>query len=408
MNKPFSLLVKPTSADCNLRCEYCFYLENSALYPDNSRHRMSAEVQERMISTYLKTQQPQYSFGWQGGEPTLMGVDFYRRAVELQKKYGRNNAVVGNGLQTNGILLDAEFAKFLAQTQFLTGISLDGPPEIHDIHRLNAAGRGTHVDVMRGIQNMRDANAEFNILTLVSDANVKSADLVYRYLTDQGFLFHQYIACVEPDENCELLTFSITGEQWGEFLCRIFDQWYNGDTRRVSIRLFDAVLALMVDGVRNVCCLGKDCRQYFVVEHNGDIYPCDFFVEDRLRLGNIMETTWSELQKSPIYEEFGLQKKNYNPLCEHCEFLHFCQGDCLKHRLCKNAGDPRRLSTLCAGLKMFYSHTLDRFKALAQEIVRDRERMRRAQVLKQQGREPGRNDPCPCGSGKKYKKCCGR
>lgn len=410
MNPSFSLLVKPSGADCNLRCEYCFYLENEGLYPETRHHRMSDEVLERMVKSFMATQQPQHAFGWQGGEPTLMGVDFFRRAVQLQKRHGRDNAVVGNGLQTNGTLLDAEFAGFLRDARFLTGISLDGPAEIHDVHRLDGVERGTHAQVMHGIQAMRDANAEFNILTLVSDANVHSPGRVYGYLADQGFLFHQYIPCVEPTaDDQSLLPFSITGEQWGEFLCGIFDAWHDGgDTRRVSVRLFDAVLALIVDGARTICHFGRDCRQYFVVEHNGDVYPCDFFVERRWRLGNVLESNWSTFLNSPVYREFGMQKSHFNPECAECEYLNFCQGDCLKHRLCKNGGNPRRMSSLCKGWKMFYAHTLDRFRALARSVVEEREAIRRAEALRREGRTPGRNDPCPCGSGKKYKKCCGR
>ncbi len=408
MLRPFSLLVKPSSFDCNLRCEYCFYLEKSENYPQAKRPRMSDQVLERMIQTYMHTQQPQYSIGWQGGEPTLMGVDFFRRAVEFEKKYGRNQAVVGNGLQTNGVLIDVEFAKFLAHAHFLTGISVDGPAEIHNQHRLNAAGRGSYADVMRGFANLKRAGAEFNVLTLVSDANVGSPDLVYNHQLDNGVLFHQYISCVEHDADGHLLPFSITGPQWGEFMCRIFDLWYPNDTRRVSVRLFDSILGLLVDGARNVCHFGRDCRQYFVVEHNGDIYPCDFFVEKRLRLGNIMNDSWEQLQSSPVYRDFGLQKVQYNPICGNCEYLDICQGDCLKHRLCKNGGDPHRMSVLCEGWKMFFSHTRDKFRLLAEEVRAEREKAQRVQQLQAAGKMPGRNDPCPCGSGRKYKKCCGR
>jgi uncharacterized protein len=206
-----------------------------------------------------------------------------------------------------------------------------------------------------------------------------------------------------------VLPFSVTAEQWGEFLCGIFDAWYPHDTRRVSVRLFDSIVALLVDGVRNICHLGRNCCQYFVVEYNGDVFPCDFFVEKRLCLGNIMTDPWQTLQKSPLYLDFGRQKTLWNPACDACPFASVCSGDCLKHRLCNNAGNPRQISRLCAGWKMFYSHTMPRFEQLAAEIRQERRLAAPAPPAYPPGSgSPGRNGPCPCGSGRKYKKCCGR
>lgn len=405
--RPFSLLIKPSSADCNLRCEYCFYLGHQSFYPETRRHRMSAEVLAAMIRSYMATEQPSYQFGWQGGEPTLLGVDFFRQVVRLQQQYGRSGANVANGLQTNGTLIDDDLAAHLAEYHFLTGVSLDGPVYLHDKYRHRVAGGGSHADVLRGIGHLRNRHAEFNILVLVNEANVKEPAEVYHYLCDHEFLYHQYIPCVEPDTNRLVLPFSTSAEEWGEFLCRIFDMWYPGDTRRVSVRLFDAVLALLVDNVRNICPFGNNCCQYFVVEYNGDVYPCDFFVEQRLRIGNVQENSWQAMQQSPIYTSFGQQKRDWNPACETCKFGWICMGDCLKHRLCTGGGDPRRLSDLCRGWQMFYEHTLPCFRQLAEEVTEERERARRAQAVNRAGRIPGRNDPCPCGSGKKFKKCCG-
>lgn len=354
----------------------------------------------------MQTDQPQYSFGWQGGEPTLMGVDFFRRAVEFQQKYGRSGVSVGNGLQTNATLITDEMAALFAQYSFLLGVSLDGPEAVHDKYRKTLHGQGSHAAVMAGIQKLQNRKVEFNILVLVSESNVKEAAGVYHYLCDHGFLYHQYIPCVEPDENRDILPFSINGEAWGEFLCTLFDQWYAHDTRRVSIRLFDSILALMVDRVRNICHFGMNCCQYFVVEYNGDIYPCDFFVEKPLLLGNITHQSWATLQNSPLYQDFGRQKMLFNPICGDCEFGSICVGDCLKHRLCSAGGDPRRLSHLCAGWKMFFKHTLSRFQKLAQDI--QRERMYATVNAAAQGGAAARNSLCPCGSGRKFKKCCGR
>ena len=408
---PFTLLVKPASADCNLRCEYCFYLGHGDFYPGTPHPCMTDEVLRHLVRSYMATPQPQYAFGWQGGEPTLMGVDFFRRVVQYQQQFGHAGAIVGNGLQTNGVLLNADFAKLFAEYKFLLGVSLDGPAEFHDRYRRNAAGRGSHADVLRGAAHLRDAGCEFNILVLVSQANVRAAETVYGDLCDRGFLYHQYIPCVEAGPNGDPLPFALRGEEWGEFLCRLFDVWHAADTRRVSVRLFDSLLALLVDGTPNICHLGRDCRQYFMVEHNGDVFPCDFFGEKRLCLGNAARDSWSAMQASPVYERFGCQKREWNSACGACEFLEVCSGDCLKHRLCANGGDPRRLSLLCPGWKLFYQHTLPHFRALADAIRREREEARREAARRQRsqadGRAPGRNDPCPCGSGRKVKQCCG-
>jgi len=358
----------------------------------------------------MSTPQPQYAFGWQGGEPTLMGVDFFRRAVEFQQKHGSAGAVVGNGLQTNGVLIDDEMARLFHEYHFLLGISLDGTAEIHNHYRVKANGNGSHADVLRAIGRLQAHEVDFNILTLVSQSNVHHAAEVYQYLCEHDLLFHQYIPCAETDAERHVLPFSISGGEWGDFLCTIFDAWYPGDTRRVSIRLFDSIVTLLVDGVRNICHLGRNCCQYFVVEYNGDVYPCDFFVEKQLLLGNLTRDSWQALQTSPLYVDFGRQKETWHPACGECRFVHICSGDCLKHRFCSNGGDPRRLSHLCEGWQTFYGHTLERFQALAGEIRQERQQEARAAAARttlQAGGRVGRNDPCPCGSGRKYKKCCG-
>jgi len=410
--KPFSLLIKPASADCNLRCEYCFYLDHCELYPETTRHRMSEEVLDRMIAGYMATDQPQYAFGWQGGEPTLMGLEFFRKVVELQQKHGRAGAIVANGLQTNAVLIDDEFAEHLAKYSFLVGVSIDGPAGVHDVYRTNAAGRGSHADVLRGIECLERNRVEFNALILVNSANVRRAREVYRYICDLGIMFHQYIPCVEFDADRRPMPYSISGEEWGDFLCEIYDQWYPTDTRTVSIRLLDSILTLLVDGSRNICHMGRNCCQYFVVEYNGDVYPCDFFVEADLKLGNVASDSWEGLQRSPKYLQFGKQKSQWNELCGGCAFLKYCSGDCLKHRL-PGAGDPRTLSRLCEGWKQFYGHALPGLEKLAVEIKGEREvereRLAAPTAAPRRDKLPvvGRNDPCPCGSGKKYKKCCG-
>jgi uncharacterized protein len=381
--RPFSLLIKPASADCNLHCEYCFYLEKCHLYPDVKRHP------------------------WQGGEPTLMGVEFFRKVTALQEKYGRRGAVVANGLQTNATLIDDELAQHLARYRFLLGCSLDGPAEIHDRYRLTIGGKPSHEKVLKGIETLKRHGVEFNILVLVSRANVRKATEVYHYLIRQGFFYHQYIPCVEFDAEGNLLPFAIDGDQWGEFLCNIFNEWYPRDIHRVSIRHFDSILQKMVDGTANVCTIGRNCCQYFVVEYNGDIYPCDFFVEESLKIGNVMDITWYEALASKPYRDFGAQKTQWNKECRSCDCLNFCSGDCLKHRM--YAGNqPRNLSRLCRGWQQFIRHTRGQFHEIAENINAQRQEEKNStRRTASRSTSIGRNAPCPCGSGKKYKKCCG-
>ena len=364
--KPFPLLIKPASAACNLRCEYCFYIDHLDCIKKGDIPAMSDEVLEKMIVGYMKIPLPEYNFSWQGGEPTILGLDFFKKAVEFQKQYAPPNAKIGNGLQTNATLIDQPMAEFFAEHNFLLGVSLDGPKAIHDKFRLTTSGKQTHSSVMQGINHLRQAKAEFNILCLVTSENVKKAKELYKYYKEKGFNFLQFIPCVEYDDKGDLIHYSISGEQWGEFLCEIFDIWYRKDTRRVSIRHFDSVLNYMVKGQYTQCSMDKDCRQYFVVEYDGGIFPCDFFVEKELQLGSIDTSSWEEALINPLYENFGKRKGEWNSRCSSCKWLRLCHGDCPKMRG-PDAG-PDTLSTLCEGWQMFYEHTMERFEKLAQSI----------------------------------------
>jgi len=408
---PFSLLIKPASADCNLKCTYCFYLEKCSLYPGTRKHRMSDSVLEKLIQSYMATPQPAYSFAWQGGEPTLMGWEFFRKVTDLQQTFGKTGAVVTNGIQTNATLIDDTLAAHLAQYRFLAGVSLDGPADIHNRFRQTAGGGPSHAAVLKGIDTLVRHKVAFNILVLVSQANVRRAREVYRYLVDSGFYFHQYIPCVEFDDRGKLLPFAISGPEWGDFLCEIFDLWHPRDIQRVSIRHFDSLLNKMVDSSVTVCTLGENCCQYFVVEYNGDIYPCDFFVGKNYKLGNITKTSWRRMISSSQYQSFGSRKSDWNQFCETCEFLTLCSGDCLKHRM-YGSHPARNMSRLCSGWKQFFEHSAHKFNELAQTIRVERLKNlnhNRTQInhAGSKAGPVGRNQKCPCGSGKKFKKCCG-
>ncbi len=399
--KPFSLLIKPASADCNLRCEYCFYIDH--LEEGTNAPRMSDETLEILIKSYMNTNQyNNYSFGWQGGEPTLMGLKFFEKVVEFQKKYGTPGAAVSNGLQTNGTLITEEMAKLFGKYKFLLGVSLDGPPYLHDYYRKTLGQTPTHSLVMRGIEILKKQNVEFNILILVNNKTVKKAREIYQYMKSQGFFYHQYIPCIEFDKNNKPHSYSITGKEWGTFLCELFDEWIKEDMYKISIRLFDSILEYLVYGRYNVCFMNNNCCQYFVVEYDGNVYPCDFFVRKDLLLGNLKTGTWDGFLKSPLYLRFGRQKVNWNEYCNNCPYLNLCHGDCQKFRI-GGSKSSRTLSLLCKGWRMFYAHTLTQFKRIAQQIRTERNIKTHIPIKIP---KIGRNDPCPCGSGKKYKDCC--
>jgi len=409
--RPFSLLIKPASGDCNLACRYCFYRCKRDLFPDTPRHRMSPAVLERLVASFMATPQATHAFGWQGGEPTLMGLEFFQQVVRLQQQHGTRGTCVSNGLQTNATLIDDAFAAFLAEYQFLVGCSLDGPADLHDRYRLTLGDRGSHADVLRGIDCLHRHRAEVNILVLVSQANVASAATVYRYLVDQGFLYHQYIPCVEYTPDGALQPYAISGPEWGRFLCDLFDAWHPADVRRVSIRHHDAILAKTVDRQPIVCTMSRRCDAYLVVEHNGNVYPCDFFVQPDLQLGNIMTDDWAALLDAPRFQQFAARKTDWTPACAACAHLDWCAGDCMKHRQ-PFSQSPMPRSTLCAGWLQFYDHAGPRFHALANGI---RTQRRTAAALVGESlptaipRSPipaSRNAPCPCGSGRKFKHCC--
>jgi uncharacterized protein len=368
--KPFSLLIKPASADCNLRCRYCFYLDHIC---EDRRTRMNDKTLEAMIRSYMKTSQPQYSLAFQGGEPTLMGTEFFRKVVELEKNYAPPGASIANAVQTNGTMIDDEMAAFFGEYNFLLGVSMDGPPEIHDHYRKTAGGGGSHHLVQRGLDNLKKHKVEYNILVLVNDLVGRDPDLIYDYFYKKGERFLQFIPCVEFEEDgVTPLSYSVAPEAWGDFLIGIFDRWYE-NRYEVSIRMFDSLLNKMVLGHPTTCDMDRNCCQYFVVEHDGSVFPCDFFVRDDLKLGNVKSGSWDSFLKHRTYRDFGAGKLRFDAACRDCTWLDVCQGDCQKNRPGK---DNRGLSHLCPGLKKFYAHALPRLRTMADQIIMDRSRGR--------------------------------
>jgi len=330
---------------------------------------MSDEVLEALVKDYLELRFPVSSFAWQGGEPTLMGLDFYKKVVELQKKYGGPGQEVTNALQTNAILLNDKWCQFLHESKFLVGISIDGPKEFHDYYRLDYSGAGTFDKVVRAIENCKKHKVEFNILTLLNDRNAEHPDELFDFFIEKGIRFLQFIPCVELDPATgEVADFSITPQQYGEFMCRTFDRWYEYGPHKLSIRDFDSILSYCVQGKHTICTFDKQCSQYIVIEHTGDAFTCDFFVEPKWRLGNIFETPIEKLAASKKKRTFARLKQNLSNKCLLCRHLAVCRGGCMKDRAPFDKDNFGRESYFCEGYKRFFDYTMPRFMQLAATI----------------------------------------
>ncbi len=362
---------------------------------------MSDDVLEEFVRQYVAMSGPQVSFAWQGGEPTLMGLEFFQRAVYYQQKFGRSGQVVSNSLQTNAILLDNQWCQFLADYKFLVGVSIDGPADIHDRFRKYSSGTPSHEQVIAALHRLQEHNVDHNCLAMITPANVRRPEELYHYFTDElGLEYLQFIPLVEKDPATgKLADFSIDPDAYGEFLCRVFDLWARASEPQVHVRMFDDLLALHAGVEAPSCLLREHCGAYVVVEHNGDVYCCDFFVEPEWKLGNLMATPLTDLVQSEKFAQFARRKSELGRKCQGCEWLKFCWGGCPKHRLVY-ADDVSMPSYFCAGYRRIFEHS--------QEQLQRRARRWLAQqcypTINYDG--VGRNDPCPCGSGKKHKKCC--
>ena len=360
MSRSLSLLIKPSGADCNLDCRYCFYLNRPELHSGEARTRMSDEVLEALIRNFMAIEQPVHAFCWQGGEPTLMGVSFFERVVELQQRFGRPGAVVANGIQTNGVLIDDDLAAHFARYRFLAGCSIDGPADAHDRHRVTAVGEATHAAVQRGIERLDAAGVPIDALVVVTQANVARAREVYEGLVAEGRFHHHYIPCLERDAEGVLQPYAIDGEAWGRFLGEIFAIWSDRDVGRVSVRLFESTVAKLLIGRAALCTQNDCCDESLVVEYDGGVYPCDFFVRSDLRLGDVRSDSLDDLRRSAAYGEFGSAKSRLPRVCRDCPHLDLCGGDCPRNR-----GPDGGPSLLCSGWFTFFEASRARFEDLA-------------------------------------------
>lgn len=409
------ILIKPAGPDCNLRCEYCFYLSKAQMFKSHQKHRMNEEILEELVRQMMSQTIDSAVFGWQGGEPTLMGLNFFEKAVEFQKKYGKQHAV-GNSLQTNGALLDKNWAKFFKRYNFLIGLSLDGPEHVHDHYRKFASGKGSFSKVVDSAKMLLDNGCEVNALSVVNDYSVNFPEESFNFLRELGLNYMQFIPAVEPDAANQngVASFTVSPEKYGEFLCKIFDLWLDSFVDGVpttSVRFIESVLFSYVDLTPPECSFMPECGVYLVIEHNGDVYSCDFFVEDQWKLGNIMQNSLTEMLNSRHQQEFGRLKKKLAQDCINCPWLRHCWGGCTKNR--RNNPADNNIDYLCPAYKKFFEHADLKLKELAtqwkekQEAKQKEIRAQIQQLIMTGKLEVGRNDPCPCGSGKKFKKCCG-
>jgi uncharacterized protein len=361
------LLVKPAGPDCNLACGYCFYRRVDDLHGPGV-HRMSDDVLATMVRRYLKLRQPRSVFSWQGGEPTLMGMAFFERAVGLMQRFGRDGQPVSNALQTNGLLLDAPWCRFLRAYRFLVGLSLDGPAELHDCYRVDAAGGGSHADVLRALRLMQEERVEFNTLTVVNELTARHAKTIYAYLRDLGMRHMQFIPCIETAPRTRApRPFSVTPEAYADFLCALWDCWKAECLDGVSIRLFDGLMSKELTGRSGLCYLDGACGVCPVVEHNGDVYPCDFFVRPEWKLGNVLRTPFEKLAARGRARRFRGARHKLPAACAGCPWAELCRGGCLKDRE-RLAGGFDAPTFFCETYKRFFAHARDDVTSLAARL----------------------------------------
>ncbi len=428
----FHLLAKPTGAVCNLDCAYCFFLSKEMLYP-GSRFRMADDLLEAYIRQLIEAHSsvPEVMIAWQGGEPTMMGLEFFRRSVELARKHLLPGQRAVYTIQTNGTLIDEEWAAFFRENDFLVGISIDGPRDVHDAYRVNKGGRGSFDQVMRGLDHLKAAGVEWNALTTVHAANAGRALEVYRFLRDGcGAGFIQFIPIIErvaeagADGSVPWTSWrdrplyvqqgdvvtgrSVTGEQYGRFLIDVFEEWVRRDVGEVYVQMFDVALANWVGEPPGLCVHSETCGLALALEHTGDLYSCDHFVEPRYKLGNIREHELSELVGSAQQQKFGQDKHDTLPaFCLECDVRFACHGGCPKDRFVETPDGEPGLNYLCPGFKDFFHHVDRPMRIMGQLLARDRAPSEIVQLYAAEDAKRGRNAPCTCGSGAKWKHCHG-
>jgi len=410
--EPFVVMAKPVGPRCNLNCGYCYYLETERFYDGPHRFRMSDEQLEQFIRNYIKSSPgPVIQFTWHGGEPTLAGLDFYKLALELEKRYLPEGWTCWNNLQTNGVLLDDEWCSFLAEAGFDVGLSIDGTKWLHDEYRKDHIGGGTYDQAAEAIRRLQSHGIQPDLLCTVTSSIAKEPLVVYKALREFGTGWIQFIPIVRRTPEGHVTPDSVSGEAYGEFLCAILDEWTANDIGKIDVQLFAETMFVWSGGTANLCWMAPTCGRVPVVEHDGSVYSCDHFVTPDHRIGNVNDSPLDELLELPRQRGFGLNKRDGLPAqCRACRWLEVCNGGCPKDRFDVTPdGDPG-LNYLCRGYQRFFSHAEKPLKQIVQLRRRGFSPAGIMAELRAESKERwkgiGRNDPCPCGSGRKAKHCC--
>lgn len=386
--RPLYVMLKPVGAACNLRCKYCYYLEKVNLYPNGSTHILSEQLLEKFTKEYIEAQtMNEILFTWHGGEPLMRPLSFYRKAMELQRKYGYGRNI-SNTLQTNGTLLTDEWCKFLHDNNWLVGVSIDGPQHFHDEYRRTTNSGPSWTKVVRGIQLLNKYRVEWNAMAVVNNYNANYPLEFYRFFRDNGCHYIQitpvveriikhndgrHLASLTDGGEPQLATFSVSPEQWGKFLCDIFDEWVSNDVGSTYVELFDCILANWVGQTPGICVYAKECGHAGVMEHNGDVYSCDHFVFPEYRLGNIHEKTITEMLYGEQQQQFSLLKNRSLPLeCRQCKWEFACHGECPRNRFTKDRYGNPGLNYLCRGYRMFFEHVAPYMDFMKNEYLNQR------------------------------------
>ena len=412
---PFVIMAKPSGPACNLDCGYCYYLGKTRLFPAGERLQMTLDVLEAYVRSFIESSPgPLLHFVWHGGEPTLPGVDFYRRALQFQERYLPPGWTCVNNLQTNGVLLDDEWCLFLAEHKFHVGLSLDGPARLHDVCRTDKGGHPTHERVTGALRSLRRHGIQPDVLCTLNAVNAPHAVEVYRFFLDQGVRWLQFLPVVQRNANGGVSDWSVTPEALGAFLCTVFDEWVRHDVGRIAVQTFEECLQVWMGEPASLCIMAETCGRVLAMEHDGSVYSCDHFVEPEHRLGDLSLHSLASLVDAPAQVTFGRAKRDGLPrYCQDCPVLFACNGGCPKDRFASAPGGEQGLNYLCAGYRRFYEHvapymarmvTLGRRKTHVSAIMAEL-KLKEADD-EAPWRRASRNDPCPCGSGRKYKHCC--
>jgi uncharacterized protein len=411
-SRPFQIFVKPIGAVCNLDCSYCYYLEKRDLYPDARSLRMGEDVLEKYIAQHIEASPlPTVLFSWHGGEPTVLGIDYFRKITELQRKHAAAGREIVNGIQTNGTLLDEQWCRFFAEEGFYVGLSIDGPSELHDGYRIDRGGRPTHDRVMKAYQLLQAYNIHCDVLCVLHDRNVRHPADVYGFFKSIAVKHLVFLPLVIRTPDGGAAPGSVPPEPFGEFLCAVFDEWIRYDMERMYVQMFEEATRPARGMEHMLCVLRKTCGELPILEHNGDFYSCDHFVDREHFLGNIRDTTLVQALDGARQRAFGRMKWETLPRqCGNCNVLAYCNGGCPKDRPVVNTDGEPGANYLCAGLRRFFTHAHPHMRRLATYLQAGRSVAEFMASIRAEDASAtaaaGRNDPCPCGSGRKYKKCC--